>query len=226
MDPKILSKIMHEIRAPLTAIRGYISLLSEGSFGKIPEESKEVLEKLHVDVIKTIYRINDFSALLKCENEHEEELQKNESVNLMQFMNLIVDSYKTEEEKAVEVEYEISGDESIQVKVPVLPLKFVLSFLLKHATRVSKKGSRINIQILKKDNLCQILIKDAAPKIGNENIKFLFEPFSEKGDVEGSSGLELFNCQKATNYLPDAKIGVLPDYDHGNTYYISLPFNN
>ncbi|MFC1655580.1 sensor histidine kinase [Patescibacteria group bacterium] len=227
IDPKTLSHITHEIRAPLTALRGYISLLGEGTFGEITDKSKEVVDKLHLDVIQTIYRINDFSALLKIEKTDKAELQKKESINLLPFVNEILGTYKLEEEQAVKVKYKVSGDESIQLEIAALSLKFIISFLLKHAARISEEGSQIEIQIDQNDNFYRVSVKDTAKKLEYEDPESLFEPFAKTGDTsELGSGLELFNCKTAATLIPNSKIGVLPDYNHGNTFYISLPFNN
>ena len=54
MDEKELAVFFHDLRAPMVGIRGYLSMLLDGSFGELPDEAKKKLgmvqreaERLH-----------------------------------------------------------------------------------------------------------------------------------------------------------------------------------
>lgn len=46
MKSEFVSIASHQLRSPITAIRGYVSMLLEGSYGKFPEKGQEVLERI------------------------------------------------------------------------------------------------------------------------------------------------------------------------------------
>lgn len=46
MKSEFVSIASHQLRSPITAIRGYVSMLVEGSYGKFPDKAKEVLERI------------------------------------------------------------------------------------------------------------------------------------------------------------------------------------
>lgn len=45
MNEKELAVFFHDLRAPMVGIRGYLSMLLDGTFGELPPEAKE---KLHM----------------------------------------------------------------------------------------------------------------------------------------------------------------------------------
>jgi len=46
MKSEFVSIASHQLRSPITAIRGYISMLTEGSYGKFPDKAREVLDRV------------------------------------------------------------------------------------------------------------------------------------------------------------------------------------
>ena len=49
----------HDLKTPLTSIRGYCDLLIEGIFGKQPKKTLEILEKIEKVIDNKIKNIND-----------------------------------------------------------------------------------------------------------------------------------------------------------------------
>jgi len=39
----------HQLRTPLTIIKGYVSMILEGSWGKVTDSQKEQLEKIYTE---------------------------------------------------------------------------------------------------------------------------------------------------------------------------------
>ncbi|MEI6627252.1 MAG: HAMP domain-containing sensor histidine kinase [bacterium] len=65
---EFLSIASHQLRTPLTVIRGYVSMMLEGSFGKLPKLIKENLTKVNtasvhlVDLIESLLNISRIEA--------------------------------------------------------------------------------------------------------------------------------------------------------------------
>lgn len=223
IDFEDLSHIMHELRAPLTAVRGYLSLLRDGSFGKLPDEAKDILDKVHADTVMEIYRVNDLSALLKLENTDKSEVTTIEKKELARFVNELIESYRKEEAKADKAKFKVSGGKNISALIPTKLLTFIITFMLKHAVRTGEEGADIDISIVQDKGSNKILIKDSSGKLDISDPESIFKPFviNEDGNKLGS-GLELFCCRQAASYLPGLEVGVLPEYKDGNTFYISF----
>ena len=49
----------HEICSPLTAIKGYVSLVREGSYGKISKDAEKILRLVEDSANKLVTRVHD-----------------------------------------------------------------------------------------------------------------------------------------------------------------------
>ncbi|HEX2171446.1 MAG TPA: histidine kinase dimerization/phospho-acceptor domain-containing protein [Dehalococcoidia bacterium] len=43
VDREFLARVAHDVRAPLTSIKGYVGLLLEGAFGDLTQEQIQIL---------------------------------------------------------------------------------------------------------------------------------------------------------------------------------------
>jgi two-component system NtrC family sensor kinase len=52
-----ISLTPHQIYTPLTAIKGYVSLIQDGSYGTVPKEMRKALEIIEDSTVKLIETI-------------------------------------------------------------------------------------------------------------------------------------------------------------------------
>lgn len=64
---EFVSIASHQLRSPLTAIKGYSSMLLEGSFGPIEDRAKEAVEVVFQSSLKLINIIEDFLNITRIE---------------------------------------------------------------------------------------------------------------------------------------------------------------
>ncbi len=65
---EFLSIVSHQLRTPLTAIKGYISMMIEGSYGKLLETQSTTLEKVFQSSERLIVLVNDLLNLNRIED--------------------------------------------------------------------------------------------------------------------------------------------------------------
>src|SRR3989338_1708740 len=65
---EFLSIVSHQLRTPLTAIKGYISMMIEGSYGKLEEVQHGTLEKVFQSAERLIVLVNDLLNLNRIED--------------------------------------------------------------------------------------------------------------------------------------------------------------
>ena len=56
---EFISMASHQLRTPLTSIKGYLSMVLEGDVGKVPAQQKEMLETAFTSAQRMVYLISD-----------------------------------------------------------------------------------------------------------------------------------------------------------------------
>jgi len=64
---EFLSIASHQLRSPLTAIKGYSSMILEGSFGKLEAKMKEAIERIFLSSERLVIVIEDFLNISRIE---------------------------------------------------------------------------------------------------------------------------------------------------------------
>ena len=213
IDPELLSLIEHEIRSPLTAVRGYVSLMKTGVFGGLSPDVMQTVDKVHEDVVRGIYLVNDFSVFLRMQNEDLLKDSEAEELEVGEMAKRVANRYGKEEQKGEKAKFGVSGSLEMTIETFKVPLELAVSFLLKHAVRSGKDGATVDIEISEDKG---ILVKDNGEKISDSDP---FKPFLDKGN-KNRSGLELFIAKEAVKLLPGFEIGLMPEYKDGNTFFI------
>lgn len=64
---EFVSIASHQLRSPLTAIKGYTSMLLEGSFGPVEDEVREAIDRVYESSLKLVNVIEDFLNITRIE---------------------------------------------------------------------------------------------------------------------------------------------------------------
>ena len=67
MKTEFLSLASHQIRAPITAIKGYASLLMEGNFGEINQQAKDAIDVIYQSGQNMALMVDDFLNISRIE---------------------------------------------------------------------------------------------------------------------------------------------------------------
>jgi len=65
---EFVSIASHQLRSPLTSIRGYASMLLEGSFGDFPEKAKEALGRIDSSAKNMVLAVEDYLNVSRIES--------------------------------------------------------------------------------------------------------------------------------------------------------------
>ena len=57
---EFLSMASHQLRTPLTSVKGYLSMVLEGDLGKVPKAQQQVLEEAFISSERMVHLIHDF----------------------------------------------------------------------------------------------------------------------------------------------------------------------
>ncbi|MBF0913468.1 HAMP domain-containing histidine kinase, partial [Candidatus Gracilibacteria bacterium] len=101
-----ISIIGHEMRTPLTSIRGYLSMILEGDMGDISPEARKALNHCYDSSVRLIKLVNDVLVLSKIENGKMEYYPS--KIEITEFLKSVYnDIFIEAEEKKIDVKIEI-----------------------------------------------------------------------------------------------------------------------
>ncbi|MGB5892600.1 MAG: HAMP domain-containing sensor histidine kinase, partial [Ignavibacteriaceae bacterium] len=224
----LLGIAAHELRNPLTTIQGYTQMLQ--MYDAInPENGKEMLSIIGertrhmLDVINRLLNINSIDKGTLIINKG-----KNDIVSFLK--NEINNFEMTAKSKNIKINFKTT---IINLSVCFDKERFneVTSNLLDNAIKYSEPNTNITVYLKREDNFVLIEISDEGPGIKEEEMKFLFNLFSnvkistQPTAGEQSTGLGLAICKKIVS-LHNGKINVVSEHGKGTTFSVFLPIGD
>lgn len=165
----------HQLRTPLTAIRGFLNLLFEGMYGKYDPVIGDVLKKVYAASNRLGKLIEDLLVLSKIEaGTFEISFEK---VKPIQFLTSIVEPFKT-----VARENNVALVLQIPKAMPALMIdkkrmQDVITNLIDNAFKYTKIGT-VTIVLSRKGNSLQLMVEDTGNGITEKEMQHLFEKFA------------------------------------------------
>jgi two-component system, OmpR family, sensor histidine kinase VicK len=235
---EFISTASHEMRTPVAAIEGYLSLALNEKVAHIDAKARDYLDKAHQS---TQHLGKLFQDLLTAAKSEDGRITSHPiALEMGQFLSEIVEDIRfTAEKKSMLVDYLIgsnSGSMGATAGQKVIkPLYFVnadperlrevIINLFDNAVKYSEKG-KITIGLTGDDKVVQFRISDQGFGIPAEDVSHLFQKFYRVDNSAtrtiGGTGLGLFICRKIVE-LYNGRIWVESQVDKGSTFYINLP---
>jgi len=228
MKDEFISMASHELRTPLSAIKGYVSLILEGTFGKITNpEMKKSLNRVMISTRRLEELVED---LLNVSRIEQGRLNiKMGNIKLEPIIEEIISQLKiTADEKNLVLEYKKPETELPQVQGDSDRLKQVFVNLVGNSIKYTKKGN-VTIVTEVKGNKLEIRVKDTGIGMSADEQKRLFEKFyrvknKETANIAGT-GLGLWITKQIVE-LMNGKISVESMKGVGTQITIMLNLSN
>ncbi|MBI4359144.1 MAG: hypothetical protein HY577_00950 [Candidatus Nealsonbacteria bacterium] len=225
---EFLSIASHQLRTPLSAIKGYISMILEGTYGELGEKTKTPLKNVYQANERLIKLVNDLLNLSRIEAGRVElEMEKTslEEITLQAIEILKIGAknknlyLKFEKPKSSLPPLWLDKQKTIQAILNIVD----------NAIRYTEEGG-VTLTIKKEDGtLPKVLvkIKDTGVGMDEEELVSLFESFSrgQAGShywTEGI-GLGLYVAQKFISLQKGRVWAESEGKGKGSTFYIELP---
>jgi signal transduction histidine kinase len=222
---EFISITSHQLRTPLSAIKGYLSMVLEGTYGGISERVKKVIENVYTANERLIKLVNSFLDVSRIELGREE--LKLERISIEDLISETVSEMEIEaRKKNLYLKFERPKIALPKILIDRGRIKEVISNLIDNAIKYTQKGG-ITIKSQISNGKCQISISDTGEGLTKEEISRLFESFSRgtagaKFWTEGV-GLGLYVSKKFVE-LHGGKIWAESEgKGKGSTFYIELP---
>ena len=196
---ELISNISHDLKTPITAIKGYVEGIMDGV-----ASSPEKLNKY----IRTIYnKANDMDRLID-ELTFYSKIDTNKipytfsKINVAGYFRDCVDEVGVElEARGVELGYFNYVDEDVMVIADAEQIKRVINNIIGNSIKyMDKKQGIINIRILDVGDFVQVEIEDNGKGIGAKELPNIFDRFyrtdSSRNSSKGGSGIGLSIVKK------------------------------
>lgn len=224
MKSNFLSMVSHELKSPLTTIKGYINFILKGQLGEISCEQNRVLGIVEKQVDLLEHLIGELLDLSRLESkDYQFPLKK------MDIYGIIVNCVSSLREKARERNVRITN--RIHAGMPSLsvnPEKMTQVFtnLLDNAIKFSEEGGKIFLSAEEIGSGIRICVSDTGLGISEENLGRIFEKFfqadaSESRKYKGA-GLGL-SITRGIIQKHGGDIWVESELDIGSHFYFTLP---
>ncbi|MEJ2559815.1 MAG: ATP-binding protein [Anaerolineae bacterium] len=219
---QFVQDISHELRVPLTFIKGYVDLLREGAFGEVGLEQLEPLDIIAERTERITQLVSDMLTLQRLESEGIGLAQ----VNLTEIAHAAIDGARAAAQRAGLVIEEKGPDTLPTIVGDPDQLPRVFDNLLSNAIKFSPDGGLVTVRIHEEQNQVNVYISDTGIGISPENLEHLFSRFYRANESEGKhiagTGLGL-SIVKAIVEAHGGHVSVQSQEGQGSTFSFSLP---
>lgn len=215
---RLSSDIAHEIRTPLTTLKGNIEAMIDGVW----EISEERLYRCYEEVSRITRLIGEIDRINELESQ-ESQLQKT-TFNLTELAQQIVDNFQP---MLVEnkLNCSVSGDR-VFISADRDKIHQVLTNLLANAIKFTPSGGRIDLYVSQSKGTTSFRIIDNGQGIPPEEVGQIFERFymaePSRNSKLGGQGIGLSIVKGIVN-AHQGTISVDSIYGKGTTFTINLP---
>lgn len=184
---ELLSSISHDLRTPITAIKGYVEGIRDG-VADTPLKMEKYLDTIHSKVISMDRLVDELFLYSKLDLKRVP--YSFEHTDLSSFLQEIGDELRLDLElKGIHIE-SIVPDHSIMAVVDRDKLKRVVLNLIDNGVKyMDKEDKRIMLQVVEKDEQAIVEIHDNGRGIAAEQLPHIFEQFY-RGDASRGGGVE------------------------------------
>jgi two-component system phosphate regulon sensor histidine kinase PhoR len=220
---EFFANVSHELKTPITSIRGYIELLENG-MATDEKMKKEFMARIKKESQNMANLINDILMISRLETKEAEVIIS--EVRICPIVNDLIASLKP-----LASENNISIDincKPIILKANEGQIKELFNNLIVNAIKYNKPGGKVNITVSKEGNDAIFIVEDTGVGIPEESKARVFERFYrvDKGRSKkiGGTGLGLSIVKHIVNYY-NGSIKLESELGRGSKFTIRIPLN-
>ncbi|NLI58789.1 two-component system histidine kinase PnpS [Acetivibrio saccincola] len=219
---EFVSNVTHELKTPITSIRGFIETLKDGAINN-KQVAMRFLDIIDIEAERLHVLIDDI--LLLSEIETKQTALRSENINIKSLGDEVISIVQSiADEKEVTLYNQVTKD--IFIKGDKNRLKQLFLNLVDNAIKYNVKGGRVTIDAYKDEGKMVIKIKDTGIGIDYKHLPRLFERFYrvDKGRSRdlGGTGLGLSIVKHIVN-LYNGNVKVNSKLGEGTEFIVQIP---
>ncbi len=225
---EFISIASHQLRTPLTAIKGYTSMLIEGTYGEVSDKAKGIVSKIFQSSQRLVYIVNDMLDVSRIE---EGRLKYTfEDVKINNLVKDVIGELKVNADFK-KLKFNFSADsESLDVVISADygKIRQAIINIIDNSIKYTEEGFvSVSLEISKNKNSLILNIKDSGIGMTKNQLKTIFEKFKRsknaiKMHTEGS-GLGLYVAKEMIKSNKGVIWATSDGLGKGSQFYIEFP---
>ncbi|MBN2096553.1 PAS domain S-box protein [Candidatus Peregrinibacteria bacterium] len=228
LKDEFIAVTSHELRSPLTAIRGYLSfLVDDGLANEIQGEAKEYLMRVYDNVNTLNNLVNNILDVSRIETDRFELHRK--PTDIAELTQKIIQDFSFQaKEGQLNIHFRNKLSSPVVLNIDSVRVQQVLRNILDNAIKYTMKGKDITVEVEMSGIGIQIAIIDQGVGIPKSQIFEIFDKFKQAKNCltryKGGAGLGLFITKKIVE-LHGGMIWAESEVKKGTTFRIQLPLD-
>lgn len=218
-----VSSASHELRTPITSIRGYLDILLEGEAGDMPEEQRTYLEVVDRNAHRLQTLVGDLLVVSRIESGR---LQLSvRETDLMAVAARVRDTIAPTLEQQ-DVELKLRGPDRVVLPVDERRIEQVLTNIISNAVKFSHAGEPVTVDVQDESDGARVVVCDTGIGMSQQDLGHLFEKFFRASSATESgipgTGLGLAICKGIVD-AHGGRISVDSALGEGTTVDVYIP---
>jgi PAS domain S-box-containing protein len=225
MKSEFISLASHQLRTPLSAIKTYSHMLSDGYMGELNDSQKQSLKT----IISASNRMNELiSTLLNITRIESGTIAVNtRSLKLDEVIEEIIPELKImADAKSINLHVDKVGKESTQIKTDSLIVKEVVTNLVSNAIKYTPEEGEVKVVIKPQRSTITVEVSDSGWGIPIHAHDKVFSKFFRGSNIikreTSGTGLGLYLVKGLVDTLK-GKIWFTSEEGNGTSFYVTLP---
>ena len=219
---EFISVLAHELKAPLSAVEGYLRIIQDRSAGDDPAAYDQMVGRSLVRVEGMRKMILDLLDLTRIESGRKK--RDLTDVDVREVAEGAIETASVEAEKR-DIDIELHAGGRLDLRADRGEVEIILNNLISNAVKYNRDGGRVDVKLAGDEEGVTIAVSDKGIGIAPEDAATLFDDFTrvknEKTRKILGSGLGLSIVKKLAGlYGGDAAVESEPDV--GSTFTVTL----
>ncbi len=220
---EFMSFAAHQLRAPLTSVKGFASMITERGLGRVPKKVKGAAEKIYEASEAMSDSVDDYLNISRIEQGRME--YEMEELDLHELAQEVKEELEpTAHKKKLKLSLSSDKYKTYPVRADHSKLRQIIYNFTENAIKYTPKG-KVTLRVSRQKGYVILAIKDSGIGMSQATIKKLFRRYSRAQNTQGISGTglglyvarKMIEAQKGKVWAESAGEG------QGSTFFIKLP---
>jgi len=223
---QFLNLASHELRGPLTVIRGYVSMLEGGLMGNLNERGRKAIPVISAKVLEMNALIEQMIEAARLEDGAL--MLSPEEADLREIVSAAIDSARplVDDRRQIRVK---CPDRPVNVRVDADRVKTIITNLISNAIKYSPAGGPVDCVLVNRGGIARVSVTDTGVGIAKEDLPILFTRFGRVSTSQTlhlpGTGLGLYLGRQLAR-LHGGEITVDSAPGRGSTFTLHLPVSD